>query len=122
MTDGALKANKRYRYEMDDLVRISRAVGEDSSFVLGGSGNTSVKTGDGRFMYIKASGTVLKKMTAAKGWRRIRLDSVHKILADKSIVRTGAFAREKKVAGRLLAACDDRFGKDIRPSVESCFQ
>ena len=30
--------------------------------MLGGGGNTSVKTEDGRYMYIKASGTALKDM------------------------------------------------------------
>lgn len=108
-------------FELTGLVSISRAVGGDSSFVLGGSGNTSVKTADGRFMYIKASGTALKNMTAGKGWKRLKLESIYKVLSDRSIARMGAVAREKKVSGRLLAACDDRFGKDVRPSVESCF-
>ena len=46
--------------ELRELVKISNAVGSDSSLVLGGFGNTSVKTADGKFMYIKQSGTALK--------------------------------------------------------------
>jgi len=49
---------------LTDLVRISNAAGKDPSFVQGGGGNTSIKTDDGKFMYIKASGTALKEMNS----------------------------------------------------------
>jgi len=40
-----------------ELVKISNTVGRDSSLVLGAYDNTSVKNADGKYMYIKASGT-----------------------------------------------------------------
>ena len=49
---------------LTDLIRISNVTGRDSSLVAGGGGNTSVKTDDGKFMFIKASGTALKDMDA----------------------------------------------------------
>jgi rhamnose utilization protein RhaD (predicted bifunctional aldolase and dehydrogenase) len=66
-----------------ELIKISRATGKDPALVQGGGGNTSVKTADGKYMYIKASGTALKDMNELAGWRRLRLDSVLSILAGK---------------------------------------
>jgi rhamnose utilization protein RhaD (predicted bifunctional aldolase and dehydrogenase) len=40
-----------------DLIKISNSTGRDPALVQGGGGNTSVKTDDGKYMYIKASGT-----------------------------------------------------------------
>ena len=102
-----------------DLIRISNVMGKDSTLVQGGGGNTSVKSADGKYMYIKASGTALKDMTTKKGWRRLRLDSVLSIIKDKSIAQLDAQAREIEVVNRLLLACDDEVTSGARPSVES---
>ena len=102
-----------------DLIRISNVMGKDSTLVQGGGGNTSMKSADGKHMYIKASGTALKDMTTKKGWRRLRLDSVLSIVKDKSIARLDAQAREIEVVNRLLLACDDEVTSGARPSVES---
>ncbi|MHC4638504.1 MAG: hypothetical protein ACYTBV_13550, partial [Planctomycetota bacterium] len=56
---------------LKDLVKISNAVGKDIALVQGGSGNTSAKTADGKYMYIKASGTPIKDMDENKGWRKV---------------------------------------------------
>ncbi|MHC4649107.1 MAG: class II aldolase/adducin family protein, partial [Planctomycetota bacterium] len=101
------------------LIRISHAVGKDSSLVQGGGGNTSVKTEDGRYMYIKASGTALRDMSEKQGWRRIRLDSALSIMKDKSIARLDTFAREAEIVSRLQLACDDKVTGEARPSVEA---
>ena len=101
------------------LIRISGAVGRDASLIQGGGGNTSVKTEDGRGMYIKASGTALRDMNKGKGWRRLRLDSVLSIMKDESISRLGTQAREMEVVKRLLLACDDGVVGSARPSVEA---
>ncbi|MHC4704666.1 MAG: class II aldolase/adducin family protein, partial [Planctomycetota bacterium] len=69
---------------LEDLIRISNVTGKDTTLVQGGGGNTSVKTEDGKYMYIKASGTALKDMTARKGWRRMRLDAVLTVIEDKA--------------------------------------
>jgi len=102
-----------------DLIKISTITGKDTTLVQGGGGNTSVKTGDGKYMYIKASGTALKDMGKTRGWRRMRLDSVRSIIKDKSIARLETHAREIEVVDRLLLACDDKVKGGARPSVEA---
>jgi NAD(P)-dependent dehydrogenase (short-subunit alcohol dehydrogenase family)/rhamnose utilization protein RhaD (predicted bifunctional aldolase and dehydrogenase) len=102
-----------------DLIRISNVTGKDPTLVQGGGGNTSVKTADGKYMFIKASGTALKDMNEKQGWRRIRLDAVLLIIDDKSLARLDARTREPEVVNRLLLACDDNIKTDARPSVEA---
>ena len=70
-----------------DLIRISNETGIDPTLVQGGGGNTSVKTDDGQYMYIKASGTALKDMNAKQGWRRLRLDLARSVVLDKSLAK-----------------------------------
>jgi rhamnose utilization protein RhaD (predicted bifunctional aldolase and dehydrogenase) len=111
------------RFIMDealaDLIRISNATGKDSTLVQGGGGNTSVKTADGKYMYIKASGTALKDMNEKEGWRRIRLDAVLSVIRDKELAKLDASTREPEVVDRLLLACEDYVETGARPSVES---
>jgi len=102
-----------------DLIKISNTTGKDPALVQGGGGNTSVKTADGKFMYIKASGTALKDMNAKKGWRRLRIDSVLGILKDKSLAAFDTHPRETEVVRRLAVACDDYVADGSRPSVEA---
>jgi len=104
-----------------ELVKISRAVGRDSSLILGGFGNTSAKAADGRYMYIKASGTALKDMTRKKGWRRLKLQPVRAILKDRALSGMDVCKREARIAEKLLAACDEKTEGDVRPSIESGF-
>ena len=104
---------------LSELIRISNAVGKDPALVQGGGGNTSVKTEDGKYMYIKASGTALKDMSAKAGWRRMRLAPVLDIIEDKSLAKLEAGRREPEVVDRLLLACDDRVTGNARPSVEA---
>jgi len=102
-----------------DLIRVSNLVGKDPTLVQGGGGNTSVKTSDGKYMYIKASGTALKDMSETRGWRRMHLDSVLAIIKDKSIAKLQTQTREVEVVNRLLLACDDGITSGARPSVEA---
>ncbi len=113
-----------------DLIKISNATGRDIALVQAGGGNTSVKTADGKYMYIKASGTALKDMSIKQGWRRLRLDVALSIIEDKSIAKLDTQAREVEVKNRLLLACDDKrpttddrrqTTDEIRPSLESHF-
>ena len=106
---------------LKDLIKISNATGRDVTLVQAGGGNTSVKTADGKYMYIKASGTALKDMNMKDGWRRLRLDVVLSIIEDKSIARLDTQARETEVKNRLLLACDDEISREARPSLESHF-
>jgi len=102
-----------------DLIKISKATGKDPTLVQGGGGNTSVKTEDGKYMYLKASGTPLKDMNERRGWRRMRLEPVLAIIKDKSIAKLDVQKRETKVVNRLLSACDDEVTSEARPSVET---
>ena len=101
------------------LIKISNRVGKDTSLIQGGGGNTSVKTKDGKHMYIKASGTALKDMNEQNGWRRLQLGSALSIIKDKSIAQLDICAREMEVVNQLLLACDDKVTTDARPSVET---
>ena len=102
-----------------ELIRMSNTVGKDRMLVQGGGGNTSVKTPDGKYMYIKASGTALKDMTEKEGWRRLCVDSALSIIKDKSIAKLDTQRRETEVVNRLLLACDDKVTGEARPSVEA---
>ncbi|HCO93224.1 MAG TPA: hypothetical protein DIU00_04610 [Phycisphaerales bacterium] len=102
-----------------EMIKISRETGIDPNLVQGGGGNTSVKTADGKYMYIKASGTALKDMNQKQGWRRMRLEPVLAILKDKSLPKMDASTREPRVVNLLLDACDDNIKTIARPSVEA---
>ncbi len=102
-----------------ELIKISRGTGGDPTLVQGGGGNTSVKTADGKYMYIKASGTALKDMNEKQGWRRLRVGSALSIVRDKSIAQLDTQKREIEVVNRLLLSCDDKIKTDARPSVEA---
>lgn len=102
-----------------DLITISRTVGRDRSLVQGGGGNTSVKSPDGRYMYIKASGTPIRDIGEHRGWRRLRVASVCAIMHDESLAALSETHRESEVAGRLRLCCDDEIAREARPSVEA---
>jgi rhamnose utilization protein RhaD (predicted bifunctional aldolase and dehydrogenase) len=104
--------------ELLDLIRVSNTVGCDSSLVQGGGGNTSAKTDDGKYMYIKASGTALKDMTAQRGWRRLNVAAVLDILRDKDLAGMDINTRELEMVKRLLGSCQDDVPGNVRPSVE----
>ncbi|NQT03318.1 MAG: class II aldolase/adducin family protein, partial [Planctomycetes bacterium] len=98
-----------------ELIRVSNETGGDPTLVQGGGGNTSVKTADGKYMYIKASGTALKDMDAKNGWRRMDVKSVMSVIDDRSLAKLPAQARETEVVNQLLLACDDDVADGPRP-------
>lgn len=104
---------------LKDLMDISRMVGKDPNLVQGSSGNASVKTDDGKYMYIKASGTELKDVNSRKGWRRLDVAAVLSIIKDKSLGRLDTFTRETEVVNRLLKSCRDNVNPSAKPSVEA---
>jgi len=105
--------------ELAELIKISIVTGKDPALVQGGGGNTSVKTDDGKYMYIKASGTALKDMSAKAGWRRLRLDEVREIIRDRRLEGIPTDVREAQVVNRLCFACEDEITSSDRPSVEA---
>ena len=104
---------------LDQLIKISNITGKDATLTQGGGGNTSVKTDDGKSMYIKASGTALKDMDEKQGWRRLKIDEVLGILSDKTIASLDMSRREIEIVNRLMLCCDDDTKSSARPSVEA---
>ncbi len=103
---------------LTELINMSRQAGSDARLTRGTGGNTSVKTPDGKNMYIKASGTALKDMTEDTGWRRVSIADLQAIVQDKSLPRD-ANIRQSIVTQRLVQACNDGLVTDKKPSVES---
>ncbi len=104
---------------LTELIKISRQVGKDPNLTCGASGNTSVKTADGRFMFVKASGTAIKDMSIKKGWCKIDLKKVRGIIKDEKLAKLSVQKREAAIARRLLAACEGNTKINSRPSIES---
>jgi rhamnose utilization protein RhaD (predicted bifunctional aldolase and dehydrogenase) len=102
-----------------DLIKISTTTGKDPALTQAAGGNTSVKTSDGKYMFIKASGTALKDMNAKHGWRKLRLDKLHGIIKDKCLAKMPTGKREKEILTRHLISCCDGIDSTARPSVEA---
>jgi len=101
---------------LQDLIRISNAVGRDPELIQGGGGNTSVKTPDGN-MYVKASGTALGDMKEGSGYRLVNVGCCIAILDDQQFVSMPPLERERVVTDRLLECCVEE--GEGRPSVEA---
>lgn len=106
---------------LNELIQISHKVGRDKSLVLGSYGNTSVKSYDGQYMFIKASGTPLGRMSETAGWRRLRVQSVLDLLSSPSLKSAEPAARAKKIDAGLICACEDAQPVTAMPSIESFF-
>ena len=104
---------------LSDLIRISNETGKDPALTQAAGGNTSVKTGDGKFMFIKASGTALKDMNAHRGWRKLHLNKLHGIIKDKYLAKMPTDRREREIINRHLTYCCDGIESTARPSVEA---
>jgi len=103
--------------DLQELLEISHAVGNDPRLVQGGGGNTSVKTDGGRRMYVKASGTSLARMAERRGYRLVDVEACLAITRDPALERMPVARREAEVLRRLLACCLDEL--EGRPSVET---
>lgn len=99
-----------------ELIYISRKVGKDRDLTQGNSGNTSIKTADGKFMFIKASGTALKDMSVKKGWCKLNLQKVRKIIKDKKFEKSRPKKREVEISKQLINVCTNE--KSL-PSIET---
>jgi len=98
---------------MDGLIELSRFYGVDSSFVLAGGGNTSLKVGDR--LFVKASGHALATITE-DGF--VELDRKALTVLLESKLDAHARRREEQFKAAIMAARIDP-EKGQRPSVES---
>jgi len=105
--------------DLAKLIKISNATGKDPSLTQAAGGNTSVKTDDGKFMFIKASGTALKNMSPHRGWRKLHIDKVHSVINDKCLAKMPTALREQEILSRHLISCCDSIASTARPSVEA---
>lgn len=103
--------------DLKDMLKISNAVGNDPQLIQGGGGNTSVKTDDGRLMYVKASGTRLGDMREGAGYRLVDVAACRAIADDESLGNLPTAEREAAVLSRLVDATRDDL--EGRPSVET---
>ena len=106
---------------LSELIRISGSVGKDKTLVLGNYGNTSVKTADGAFMFIKASGAELAQVNADSGWRKVRVAEVLGLLNDKTLSKLDKAERNARIDAGLLLACEDNQPAAVKPSIETFF-
>ena len=104
---------------LSELIMISKTVGKDPAIVQGSSGNTSVKSPDSKYMYIKATGTALKDMSAKRGWRKLRIDTVTEILSGTGLSDMDSDQRQGCVLNSLTRACCDSFPAAPAPSIEA---
>ncbi len=103
---------------LDELIEISREIGRDADLVQGGGGNTSVKSDDGKWLFVKASGAPLADVDETRGWTRLDLEAAREIPADARLARMSVSRREAAVRQRLAEAVIDG-PSGARPSVES---
>ena len=99
------------------LAILSQAVGAKTALVQGGGGNVSVKTSDGKTMFIKASGIRLSEVTETTGFAALRMDKMGEVLSDPALAQLEPVEREKRVLAMLLDARETP--ESPRPSVES---
>ncbi|MEN6306866.1 MAG: class II aldolase/adducin family protein [Anaerohalosphaeraceae bacterium] len=101
---------------LHELIQISCKLGADRRLVWKGGGNISIKTDDGA-MYIKASGSELGKMTRSRGWRKVDIAEVVKLLNRLLQSKT----TPAKISKGLLNCCDDDLNSQSMPSIETFF-
>jgi rhamnose utilization protein RhaD (predicted bifunctional aldolase and dehydrogenase) len=109
----------RHSELLNDLVTMSRQAGSDILLVQGAGGNTSVKSDDGKSMWIKASGLNLSEMTAEFGAIQLSLPP---ITSDRYFDQLAALPPEaahvRAIETVQQAAIDPGL---MRPSVETLF-
>lgn len=99
--------------ELRDLIAVSHHCGADTDWVIGGGGNTSLKSDD--HMWVKASGTTLAAIEPGQFVRmeRAKLDAIWRARYPEDPA-----AREQRALDDLLAARADP-DTTLRPSVET---
>ena len=105
--------------DLDDLVAISRHAGRDVLLAQGGGGNTSVKSADGRRMWIKASGLRLAQVAPGHGYLETDVPALLALLADPALAALPRQAAHEAAVVATQSACPP--GEALRPSLETTF-
>lgn len=105
--------------DIDDLVGISQFGGSSPDLTQTGGGNTSVKTSDGKIMYIKASGVSLADVRPGYGYIPLDMGQLPGVINDRRYEEMEPLAREGMVARAIQ---ETNLGdKGFRPSLETAF-
>ncbi len=101
--------------KINELVSVSRRLGERFDLVQAGGGNTSVKTSDG-FMYVKSSGLRLSDLKSADSF--VKIDNQN---LKKDFLETNWAVYEKRQREELAnkIVTKNNMTPDRRPSIET---
>lgn len=101
--------------KIEDLISVSRRLGERFDLVQAGGGNTSVKTSDG-FMYVKSSGLRLSDLKSTDSFVKIDNQSLKKEFAEIDWTVYEKRQREE-LANKIVSKYN--MTPDRRPSIET---
>lgn len=108
-----------YEKELKEFEIISGTVGSMPDMVQGGGGNTSVKL-DGRLMAVKASGYMLKQVTANDGYVVVNYEDIKKYYANANPDSGIDYEKDStEFAKKSIVRMEGL--KELRPSVEAGF-
>jgi rhamnose utilization protein RhaD (predicted bifunctional aldolase and dehydrogenase) len=102
---------------LEALLAISRYAGDDLLLVQGGGGNTSVKSTDGRRMWIKASGLRLAQLRAGFGYVETDLAALRTLLRNPALHALPPDEAHAAAVAGVHAAVTDSGG--LRASLET---
>jgi rhamnose utilization protein RhaD (predicted bifunctional aldolase and dehydrogenase) len=101
------------------LVALSQAGSSAPLLVQGPGGNASIKSADGRFLYVKASGYRLSEVTSHAGYVTVDLPQAAAVLASSELARLDSEVAHgiaaAKIADAVAASCG------LRASLETLF-
>ena len=105
--------------DIRELVEISQFAGRDVLLAQGGGGNTSVKSGDGRRMWIKASGHRLSEVGERHAYLETDLPALLSVIRDPKLAELPRAVAHEESVRRIQAAVPGPV--QMRPSLETGF-
>lgn len=102
--------------DIRDLVEISHLVGRDLLLAQGGGGNTSVKSADGKRMWVKASGLRLSEVNEDRGYVEMELPELVALVRDSGEASQPRAVAHEAFIRNVLATSR---GTGLRPSLEA---
>jgi rhamnose utilization protein RhaD (predicted bifunctional aldolase and dehydrogenase) len=104
---------------INELVEISRFAGSDVLLTQGAGGNTSVKSDDEKYMWIKASGFRLSEVSSEIGFVQTDLPNLLSIIRDYEFNDEQSALMHEQSVTRIQATTIKSNG--LRPSLETVF-